>query len=178
MSFDAILSEHLSRYPLMRAEDVVKLAYQNAYGPGHLLKDAAKAEKWFISEWEACGPNEDPVYVPIGRDMCRVSLYRCREMGLDQGAVFGLFRDCAKAIPADGHAVMAGNLNTALEMIDAGSLNADPTPIHLALAMGKALPQPAHSVLYRERYNPAYRVVRQRALKALLKASRSSPRTP
>ena len=35
--FADILLSHLERYPDMQLEDCVKLAYQNVFGPGHLL---------------------------------------------------------------------------------------------------------------------------------------------
>ncbi len=39
IDFIQILEEHQQRYPLMRAQDYGKLAYQNVFGPSHITLD-------------------------------------------------------------------------------------------------------------------------------------------
>ncbi len=174
MRFDEIVMEHADRYPLMQAEDLIKLAYQNAYGPGHLIRDREKARRFFMAEWDICVPNDDPIYLPIGSDLCRVSLYRCREKGIAPESVFDLFCDAAAVIPQDARDVMIDDLNIILDLIESGDLGADAVPIHLALAMEGRVDQPSHSEKYRNAYRPAYRVAKQHAVRRMLRSVRSS----
>ena len=165
----------------MQAEDLIKLAFQNAYGPGHLIRDREKARRFFLAEWDSCVPNDDPLYLPIGRGLCRVSLYRCRENGIEPGEIFGLFCDAAQSIPADARDVMVEDLNIILDLIESGGIAADAVPVHMALAMDGRVDQPSHSARYRDAYRPAYRVAKQHAVRSLLRgirSSRSCPRTP
>ena len=181
MRFDEIVLDHMARYPLMQAEDLIKLAFQNAYGPGHLIRDREKARRYFLAEWDICVPNDDPVYLSIGSGLCRVSLYRCRENGIVPEEVFGLFCDAAQSIPADARDVMVEDLNIILDLIESGEIEADAVPVHMALAMDGRVDQPSHSARYRDAYRPAYRVVKQYAVRQLLRgirSSRSCPRTP
>ena len=40
---EQILRSHFARYPAMTPQDAVKLLYQSAFGPGHLIADPAYA---------------------------------------------------------------------------------------------------------------------------------------
>ena len=42
--FQAVLREHLARYPLMQPQDCAKLAYQSALGPAHTLAEREQAD--------------------------------------------------------------------------------------------------------------------------------------
>lgn len=69
---------------------------------------------------------------------------------------------------------MIDDLNIILDLIESGDLGADAVPIHLALAMEGRVDQPSHSEKYRNAYRPAYRVVKQHAVRRMLRSVRSS----
>lgn len=50
MDFINILKKHMSRYPLMKEEDIVKLAYQSAFGAAHFSGDLSAATKSIAEE--------------------------------------------------------------------------------------------------------------------------------
>ena len=48
-----ILMEHAARYPLMEAQDAVKLIYQNEFGAAHMIKDEAACRAALYAEYAA-----------------------------------------------------------------------------------------------------------------------------
>ena len=50
--FQAVLREHLARYPLMQPQDCAKLAYQSALGPAHTLAEREQVERILQEEME------------------------------------------------------------------------------------------------------------------------------
>ena len=49
---EQILRSHFARYPAMTPQDAVKLLYQSAFGPGHLIADPAYALRRLEEEIE------------------------------------------------------------------------------------------------------------------------------
>lgn len=49
--FQAVLREHLARYPLMQPQDCAKLAYQSALGPAHTLAEREQVLRGLLQEW-------------------------------------------------------------------------------------------------------------------------------
>ncbi len=163
--FDRILLDHYARYPLMELQDALKLAYQNAFGPGHMMRNPKEAEKAFLREWAGCTTNADPLYVPVGNGLCRASLYACREKGLPAPAVFELFRSaCAQR---EGEGILGENLLILQDLCEQELLPFDPVQVHILSAKG--IRQPHHSKRYLEQYAPSYRLVMQHAFRELLR---------
>ena len=50
-----ILLQHFDRYPKMEPQDAVKLIYQHAFGPGHLIRDEKKAFAFLQQELAGAG---------------------------------------------------------------------------------------------------------------------------
>lgn len=177
MGFDDIVLEHLDRYPMMQSIDAVVLAFQNACGPSRLAKDAVKARKVFLQEWHHSVQNDDPIYIPIGNGMCRVSLYRCRLAGLNPEDIFGLYADLLSNPLPDKDRILEEHLNTLAMMAEEGRIPFTSIDFLTFLAMGKMKTQPVHSDIYRNTYHPDYCIVQQHALKKLIRSARSSQRT-
>ena len=81
---DNILLEHFVRYPDMEPQDAVKLLYQRAYGPGHMLRDPKGALAALRREMAGLGeplPRER-LYEPIGGGLCRLNLRPCIARGI------------------------------------------------------------------------------------------------
>ena len=75
--FQEILRQHIARYPLMRPQDCVKLAYQSEFGPAHLHTDSEQFLLSLREEWGA-GANGGSPHPPemIGSGLCRLYLTR------------------------------------------------------------------------------------------------------
>ena len=62
-----ILKDHLQRYPQMQPQDVVKLLYQNEFGPGHLISDPLVCLNRLKDEYAYVEPDNDlPDYLEQG----------------------------------------------------------------------------------------------------------------
>ena len=49
-SWFAVLGWHCRHYPLLRPQDIYKLAHQGVFGPGHIIASAAGARRALLSE--------------------------------------------------------------------------------------------------------------------------------
>ena len=54
-SISSILQQHTAAYPLMAPQDYGKLAYQNEFGPGHMISDKQAAFDFLLREWREAG---------------------------------------------------------------------------------------------------------------------------
>ena len=171
--FSDILLSHLDRYPDMQLEDCVKLACQHVFGPGHLLKDSKKALKYLQDEMASCKPNSDPLYLPIGNGLCRVSLPACREKGITADQLFPLFSHAAITVQGDKKELKQ-LIREIRDLIDRDLLPYDPgmADYFFIRYEDQRYPMLHHSPIYRAAYAPAYRVVWQKQFKDFLKSLR------
>ena len=69
-----IIKEHLLRHPYMQPEDVIKLVFQNEFGPAHLSLEPEEALSHIRNELETVCYEEDALlYEDIGNGYCRVN---------------------------------------------------------------------------------------------------------
>ena len=69
MRFEKILLSHSRRYPEWQVQDVYKLVYQAALGPGHMVKDPVSARAWLEREIGGMGEGAaEPAIDPISSD--------------------------------------------------------------------------------------------------------------
>ena len=174
MNEDLLLT-HFEKYPEMQLEDCVKLLHQNAYGPGHMLKDPRKALQFLRSELANAPENGELPYMSIGNGLCRLDLPACRSRGIAPEAIFDLMIAAAKKTAADPIRLAKG-LETLRQMTQDGSLPYDMGQTELFLLNYRDLGYPAlhHSAHYADMYRPAYRVVIQAHAKQLLRGKSSS----
>lgn len=75
-TFAALLAAHHARYPLLQPQDYVKLAWQAAFGPAHLLQigeDEIQAQ--LTEEWQAVPLGSTPPDCePVGGELVRFPL--------------------------------------------------------------------------------------------------------
>lgn len=171
--FSDILLTHLERYPDMQLQDCVKLAHQSEFGPGHLLKDENKALKFLKAEMDSCKPNDDPLYLPIGNGLCRLSLPACKQKGITAEQVFKLFSHAAKTVQGDKRNFHK-TIQEIKKLLDEDMLPFDPgeADYFFITYEDKGYPMLHHSDVYKKTYAPAYRVVWQKQLKDFLKTLR------
>ena len=59
--YEALLRAHRARYPLMEAQDCVKLLYQSEFGPRHLGEDLDRLINGIAEEWKTVPENALPI---------------------------------------------------------------------------------------------------------------------
>ena len=157
MDFEKIVLLHAEKYPLMQAQDFVKLAYQAVFGCGHMVKGTENALLRVQSERNSA----DAVFSEdIGNGYVRLHLSggeyplsdetAARMFVLSAEAVcenkdaFWAFTDTLKDLARDNRiAPPEEEITTALEKFSRG----DFAPV-------------SHTEIYRAAYKPAYRVIK------------------
>lgn len=157
---EAILLFHFAAYPAMTPQDGVKLLYQSAFGPGHLLADPARALAFLRRELAETSPASGPLYEAIGGGYARLQLSAARAAGLSAEEIFREFSRAAEA-PCPGDAAFAQGL-VLLEKLTArgeAPFSAAELTAYLREYRAAGCPMVSHSPAYRAHYRPAYRVV-------------------
>ena len=163
MSFDEkelknVLEAHCLKYPLMQAEDYVKLLYQNEFAGGHMIPNKAAALQFLKSEYEQMKntPSQQR-YESIGNAIVRADI-RC--FSYDE---LSLLLDCF-CKTANEH---MGTMQSFLEKLDflydflCEREIFDKAMLSRVLTTYKKAGCPSlhHSDVYRNVYKPAYRVI-------------------
>lgn len=154
------LLEHAARYPLAQTQDFVKLAYQQEFGPGHMVADSAGAMARLAEEWHTMPPAPPPpaALEAIGGGLWRAHL-RCFSQA-QLGALCGFFVSCAnqKRGSAGG---LAQRLEAILRLCRGGRLGPDyaQAAAWIEEYSGRGFEPVGHSREYCRAYLPAYRVV-------------------
>lgn len=158
MHIREVLLFHTARYPLMTPQDAVKLLYQSAFGPGHLISDPLKAMVYLEREHAALPPAPPLPPEPIGNGLVRIYL-----QGLDLPALARLFHDfseTAASFTGDKEA-FAQSLKVLEEMTAEGKMPFSPKTLEAYLTAYRqaGCPMVSHSPQYKAAYAPAYRVI-------------------
>lgn len=162
LDFRICLAEQRRAHPAMRAGDVLKLCFQGAYGPGHILGYIDAAKKSFDAEFAATAPRpKEPLFEVVSPDFMRVNLGAWKARELPPAWLFELFAASARNFD-DGDAVLTRYLAEAEEALD-GELRTEFAKLRKDRPRGA----PHHSKSYREKERPAYRLVSTRFLSAL-----------
>lgn len=169
---EALIKEHFSRRPLMRATDAYKLLYQGVFGVGHIMSDSA----WERLEEEA-GRIEindhpwEPLIEDVSADgsMVRVNLRPYLRKGLLLDNLFEAMKESAKWEGAPEDFLLAWTVFQ--ELAETGAVQIDQKETEeLDVELKEKGGRPHHhSEAYREAYYPAYRVVRRAILSKYLK---------
>ncbi|MBE6991305.1 MAG: hypothetical protein E7430_01830 [Ruminococcaceae bacterium] len=158
MGFEKYILCQLETHPAMTAQDIVKLCYQAAYGPGHLLADVRRAEEYFDAEFKDVAAVNVPLVESISDDYCRINLGAWKNTSMPSKWLFELFR-----LSADGaeknEKLLLKYLETAAKYIEDEEF--------LVKYEANGMPAVHHSDIYRETENPSYRVVDRRLIRLL-----------
>ncbi|MBQ2727559.1 MAG: hypothetical protein IJF78_17820 [Clostridia bacterium] len=163
-SAEEILRIHGEFYREMQPTDAVKLLYQAAFGPGHMITDPSAALERTCLELESvtCQPSlpgdGTPVFEEIGGGYVRLYL----NPGISPRLVTRLFAASANALsknPVD----FTGSLNLLRRLTGEGvfAFSSDELENYLTDYIRSGMPAVSHSEAYRKAYHPAYRVVRR-----------------
>jgi hypothetical protein len=163
-----ILTDHLTRYPVMQVEDVYKLLHQAALGSEHAVLEEMTARKWLEDELVGMGQGpEEPLIDPISPDgqIARIHLRSCLRTGMDTQLILTAFLRTAKEWHGSPETLHAYGQEAA-QQVEMEKLGLRGVEIKAFFATMEAQDYPAvhHSSVYAEMYHPAYRVVQTRFL--------------
>ena len=158
-----LLKEHIAENPRMDVQDAVKLAYQSAFGCGHLLPAQERCAQMIQNEIDSTPEDEVPAFVPIGNGLCRLNLASApvRALGADVIARMMLLTDEVVRARADNPERFEQALEIILSLAENGEtpFGAQEMQDYLSAYRAQGCPVVSHTPAYREAYHPAYRVV-------------------
>ncbi|HTW92534.1 MAG TPA: hypothetical protein VMH22_12610 [bacterium] len=199
-SWSAVLDRHRRRYPLLRAQDIYKLAHQGVFGPGHIISSAGAARRSLREEVAALqvrSPNDEcrmpePRFEPLEPEgkVVRVNLRpllarggRMRDErgrhgtgGTDIGWLAEALVESARRVKGDPER-MRRRLAAAVRWCR-GRLPRQAAALERLAAVAAESGYPAlhHSRTYARAYRPAYRVILRSCLGPRLKSSQRAGR--
>ena len=160
VDFTLCATEQLRRYPESKIQDLVKLAYQAAWGPAHGVADRERAWKYFYREFAVAGEEDDlPLFEVISPDCCRVNLGAWKKAGLPGIWLFNMFCASAENLP-DSQQIFDNYIRVLEKLPDGKKGELDE---FMKQYRGGAVHHSAH---YRRKYRPSYRLVNIRFITA------------
>ena len=150
-----VLAWHRRHYPLMNAEDVVKLYFQGALGCGHLLADEAQVTARIVQEEQSLlADAAQPLTEELPGPYVRLYLARAMADGISPVWIARLM--ALSAAPASTRE----EVMRALSSLDETSSGCDAEALSAAASkLSDDRWLPSHSASYRNAYAPAYRVI-------------------
>ena len=162
--FEEIILFHLKKYPLMTAQDAVKLCYQSAFGCGHLVNNKDSALSMLKKEMEEIVTDCDAqLFEPIGNGYVRLDLHRAKFDKLDIEKIRDVFIKSAN----EGHKTdIEPKIELLKKLAEKGKtpFSKEELSDYLSAYNGEMV---RHSKKYREAYNPSYRVILESVSKSL-----------
>lgn len=161
-----LLKLHTTQYPLMTAQDAVKLLYQQEFGCGHMIADEASSLSYLKEEYAATFLRSGvPLSEPIGNGYIRLNLCAMDAQLFPLTMLNHLFVQTA----AHGKGSLANFKNTLqvlLELTEKGEFpfSLEDLQNYLTDYAKQGYPAVSHSQIYRDAYHPAYRVLLEEQL--------------
>lgn len=156
-----LLLVHYEQYSCMLVQDMVKLLYQNEFGSGHFIHSEANSLTRLTEEYHGLThARDDKLFEDIGNGLCRLHLASINE-SLSLTTVNRFFVCTANEVTGST-AGFERKLDVLQQMCLNGSLSYSLPELmeYLAEYKEQGYPPVSHSVVYRENYRPAYRVVK------------------
>lgn len=159
MNFEIFFREQINNHLSIQPQDVLKLCYQAAFGAEHLLQDIERAKNYLKEEYEKVTAKDIVLYESISDDICRVNLAAWKYNGLpvqwlfpmlaespfqdmEREKMFCRYLEIAERIALEHSDFSLTEWNDYLKEYQKSGLH----PVH-------------HSQNYREKEQPAYRIV-------------------
>lgn len=175
-----LLAEHSQRYPASASQDMVKLLYQNEFGPGHMISDEGASLEKLRAELRAlespktdAGPSGGgkpaplpeggapaPLFEEIGNGFSRLHLGPLIQSPLSPETANRFLLATAREARGSMERFQ-DKLSLLQACCEEGLLPYPPEEAGAFLGAYRAAgcPPPRHSAAYRAAYRPAYRVV-------------------
>lgn len=159
-----LLTQHLSEYPQAQSTDMLKLLYQNEFGPGHLICDPQEGLRRLAAEYALLAPEhtDRPAVEPIGNGLCRLHLRLLAQSPL-QIETFSRFFELSAVRLRGSREGFLHKAQVFEELCQVGALPFSSAQVRGEIEAWEAQGGNAfrHSALFREQYHPAYRVVEE-----------------
>lgn len=170
VTFADCIKEQQKRYDKGEVRDLIKQAYQGAYGAGHATVDLKRAWGYFSREFSSVQGENIPLVEIISPDYCRINLAAWKKEGLPPEWLFNMFTASSEIFP-DSEELFKKYLALITESFPDRKAGMEK---FLTQYRGGAV---HHSATYRHAYRPAYRIVSTRFLTILqvLKAAAKLP---
>ena len=155
-----VYRDHLRQTPMMQPKDAVKLAYQSAYGCGHLLPGRETCVEMIRREWRQMPEQEVPVYTFIGNGLCRLNLAAPQVRTLDAEMIWRMMDGTDRVVRArkDVDLRLKGMIAAVTDLAHKGETGFSYQELRTYLD-GYDGEVVSHTQLYRDAYHPSYRVV-------------------
>ncbi len=159
-----IIKKQREEYPLMQLQDIVKLIYQNEFGPGHFVKSKELSMQRLRDEYREIKENAGGKVrriESIGNGLCRCYLQGLKEEELK--ALNRIFvhsanhRQGSKAV----FEKKLLNAKSLLKEMDVDFTEREYTA-YIREQREKGYPPVSHSEAYRKAYHPSYRVIEEK----------------
>ena len=163
--FKNCLQHQLQVHRSMLPQDIVKLCYQAACGAEHLLSDYSGAKLFFEDEYELISPKEGPLFEQISESVCRVNMAAWKQTGMPKEWLFRMF--VGTVFQTDGKEQLERYLHAAEEVLRQVHYDMESWHAYLDAYRKEGMPAVRHTRQYREKEQPAYRIVGTMCLKLL-----------
>lgn len=157
--------DQVKKYPRLELQDLVKLIYQNTFGPGHLVIDTFSSLERLEQEYkEVMGENINPLetkviaHEKIGNGLVRVGLKGLEEKQLP--IINRMFVVTANDFKGNQETFLQ-NLELLVQMSKDEEIpfDVDQVKAYLEAYKGKGYPCVSHSDIFKVNYRPSYRVI-------------------
>lgn len=160
--FISSLTAHLKTYPQMQPQDVVKLCYQKAFGSSHFCGGDKAALTALTKEMDECTANSNlPLLEPLDSQnhTFRLSLSAAKAAGISPKLLAKAFILDSKTTPQNSLWFLQA-LNCLNKLAEDDFFPFDTKQMHsyLACYQQAGCPVVSHSELFRNAYQPHYRV--------------------
>lgn len=154
-----LIIEHSVRYQMMQITDYFKLLYHSAFGCEHAVSSLEGATEYLLSEIDRVDTDSDILVESLGFGYSRVHLAYLSKGLLPKtlAKLFFLSAGCE----SKGTIWLIESVEILREMARAGEIGISSDELNAAMDEWRSLGYPAvhHSEIYRQNYNPAYRVI-------------------
>lgn len=160
-NFLQIVREHMKRYPVMEPQDFGKLVFQGEFGPEHMITDRQQSESFLIDEWKTLPKNyvgdilegRQETGELVSESLCRFPLSICGSVD-EVKLLAHLFIATAKE-----HKGTVEGLEEKIEQLK--DLHVPYMKEWAAAWKQEGYPPVHHSWIYKEKYQPHYRLVKK-----------------
>ena len=155
-----VYRDHLRQTPMMQPQDAVKLAYQSAYGCGHLLPGREICVEMIRKEQQQVTEQDVPVYTFIGNGLCRLNLAAPQVRRLDAEMIWRMMDGTDRVVRArkDVDLRLKGMIGAVTDLAHKGETGFSYQALRTYLD-GYDGGVVSHTQAYRDAYQPSYRVV-------------------
>ena len=160
----SLLKKHFVDHPLMEPVDAVKLAYQHAFGCGHLMPRTEDAQRMIQHEMDSIPEDASvPVSESIGSGLCRLNLASPRVRALGAKWIARMMRATEMQVlhRRSNEMMFTGALMDVEWAVENGlsAFSKQEWAEYDRLHRDLGRPVVSHSNAYRDAYAPHYRVV-------------------